>query len=149
PTGHLTLARTPVAAFGGRRALSTRPVRGAGSLSRSSPRRRGGRAAAPRCRAVPGNGLPCRRSLLWAGRARGRGLPPRHGLHPRGGASKTAHPRAQPATRGKGTGHSSGDEVEVLRQRPLDRHLEEAARLRVDDLRAVRGEEDGDLLLDT
>src|SRR5260370_8271568 len=41
----------------------------------------------------------------------------------------------------------SRDEVKVLRQRQVDRRLEEAGRLRVDEGRAVRGEEDGDLLL--
>src|SRR5215813_11513952 len=41
----------------------------------------------------------------------------------------------------------SRDVVQILRQRLHDRNLEEAGRLRVDDLLAVGGEEDGDLLL--
>src|SRR5262245_23411343 len=41
----------------------------------------------------------------------------------------------------------SQDEVEVLRQWPGDRRLEEAAGLRVDDHGSVRGEEGRDLLL--
>ena len=43
--------------------------------------------------------------------------------------------------------HRLRDEVEVLRQRQHDGHLEELRRFWVDDHGAVRGEEGGDLLL--
>ena len=39
------------------------------------------------------------------------------------------------------------DEIEILRQRQHDGHLEELRRFRADGRRAVRGEEGGDLLL--
>src|SRR5262245_8866805 len=41
----------------------------------------------------------------------------------------------------------SRDEVEILRQRPSDRHLEEARGLWVDDVFAIGGKKDRDLLL--
>src|SRR5216683_6690014 len=70
------------------------------------------------------------------------------GLHPwlshsrPAGANKAWHPCPRITPR-------SGDVIEILRQRPLDRHFEEASGLRVDDLGAVGGEETTDLLLGT
>jgi hypothetical protein len=55
--------------------------------------------------------------------------------------------RASGRSRWRSACRCSRDVIEVLRQRPLDRRLEEAGQHRMDDLRAVRGEERADLLL--